>query len=171
MKSVKSPPKLVLQETSSWCFAAAEVMIRAYYKKPSLSQYDIARSATEARAQADLDLQLKWVQALSFDEENKLLENGGGNDKSHIVQLVRREWNSFNQDATGGHFVQNLTPEKVLEEIANNRVFVVGNDVHYYVVYGCSEDGKTLYARDPYETGNAQAAIALSSINVAILFQ
>lgn len=171
MKTVKNPPKLVLQETPSWCFAAAEVMIRAYYNQASLSQYAIARSATEALAQAEPNVQLQWVQALSYDQEHKVAENGGANLQSHIVQLVRSQWNSFNHDATGGHFVQNLTPEQVLTEIASDRIFVVGNLYHYYVVYGCSEDGKTLYARDPYGQGNAQAAIALSTINVAILFQ
>ena len=171
MKIVANPPKLVLQETPNWCFAAAEAMIRAYYSLASLSQYAIARRATEARAPVDEQLELKWALAQSYDEANNQQENGGANLQSHIVQLVRAEWNVVDNEAIGGYNVPKLTPEQVLEEIANDRVFVVGNRYHYYVVYGCSEDGKTLYARDPYGKGNAQAAVALSTIEVAVLFR
>ncbi|WP_158218305.1 hypothetical protein [Roseateles puraquae] len=42
MKTVNHPPALIAQETTSWCFAAAEQMVRRYFKLEDDTQWQIA---------------------------------------------------------------------------------------------------------------------------------
>lgn len=93
MPDVKNPPLLVAQETQSWCFAAAEVMVWNYFGLPNLSQYAIARRITENLAALDPEVQEKWELALMMDQSLDLQEDGGTNSSSHLVQLVRSQWN------------------------------------------------------------------------------
>lgn len=153
MPDVKNPPLLVAQETQSWCFAAAEVMVRNCFGLPNLSQYVIARRITENLAALDPEVQEKWELALMMDQSLDLQEDGGTNSSSHLVQLVRSQWNAFDHTSTSGYFVPDLTAELVRKEIDNNRVFVIGNAIHYYVVYGYSENGNVLHLRDPWPAG------------------
>ncbi|WP_457588945.1 papain-like cysteine protease family protein [Ensifer canadensis] len=111
MPSVSNSPTLIAQETPSWCFAAAEVMVRQYYGLPQMSQYEIARASTAALAQADLSLGEKWDLAQVLDSSADVTEDVGENHKSKIVELVRGQWNAFNHDATGGQFIAKPTWE------------------------------------------------------------
>ncbi|KKZ84087.1 hypothetical protein B5K05_23495 [Rhizobium phaseoli] len=153
MPSVTRPPALVAQETPSWCFAAAEVMVRNYRGLPTMSQYDIARRITWSLAELDPAVQERWELAEALDASIGQHEDGGANLRSQIVQLVRTQWNAFDNMATGGRFVQSLTAKLVQTEIDNDRIFVVGTAIHYYVVYGYSDDGKVLDVRDPWPAG------------------
>ncbi len=178
MPNVQNPPALVAQETPSWCFAAAEMMIRTYYGLPDLSQYDIARRITQNLAALDPEVQEKWEVALMMDQSLDVQEESGTNSDSRLVQLVRTQWNAFDHTATNGYFVPDLTAELVRKEIDNNRVFVVGNAIHYYVVYGYSHDGNLLDVRDPWPSGRggSRTQIELKELvsqegQVAILFR
>ncbi|PSS64534.1 hypothetical protein C6558_13755 [Ensifer sp. NM-2] len=155
MPSVSNSPTLIAQETPSWCFAAAEVMVRQYYGLQQMSQYEIARASTAALAEADLSLAEKWDLAQVLDSSADVTEDVGENHKSKIVELVRGQWNAFNHDATGGQFIAKPTWEDVRAEIDNDRVFVVGSTIHYYVVSGYSDDGKgrRLWVQDPWPAG------------------
>ncbi|MDK4734785.1 hypothetical protein [Rhizobium sp. CNPSo 3490] len=153
MPTVTTPPALVAQETSSWCFAAAEVMVRSYRSLPAVLQYDIARRTTWALAELDPAVQERWELAEALDLSAGQREEGGANLLSQVVQLVRTQWNAFDNAATGGRFVQHLTAELVRTEIDNDRIFVVGTAIHYYVVYGYSDDGNVLDVRDPWPAG------------------
>lgn len=164
MRTVSDPPTLVAQKTSSWCFAAAEVMVRAYYGLPKLTQYEIARASTEALSEAQFGLRERWELAMALDSSLGVTENDGENPSSHIANLVRGQWHSFNHEATGGRFIANVSWADVQEEIDNDRVFVVGSDIHYYVVFGYSEEreGKWLYVLDPWPAGKGGQKTVLS---------
>ncbi len=153
MREVQNPPALTAQETPAWCFAAAEVMVRRYYGLQEATQYAIARRSLEALASLDPDVQEAWELAAVLDQSGQVDENNGRNMNSHIVQLVRTRWNAFDNAATGGRFITGLTTDMVRTEIDNNRIFVIGNAIHYYVVYGYSEDGEVLHLRDPWPSG------------------
>lgn len=153
MPTVKNPPALVAQETPAWCFAAAEVMVRNYLRLPPIAQYDIARRITESLANLDPAVQEQWQIAQALDLSTAQKENGGANLQSEIVQMVRLQWNAFDNAATGGRFFQNLDAQAVKNEIDNNRIFVIGTSYHYYVVYGYADDGRTLLLRDPWPAG------------------
>jgi len=150
---VAHPPALVAQETPSWCFAAAEVMVRNYRTLPLMSQYAIARRITLSLAALDPAVQEQWDLAQALDASTGQHEDGGANMASQLVQLYRTQWNAFDTAATGGRFVQNLSPELVRGEIDNDRIFVVGTTIHYYVVYGYSDNGNTMQVRDPWPAG------------------
>ena len=157
MPDVSHPPELVAQETGAWCFAAAEQMARAYYGLEERSQYEIARGFTSARAVIDSGLQMEWQTAVLLDStaEPPEREEGGTNLSSAVVQLVRSQYGVFDQDATGGTFVSNLTEELVRREIDADRILVIGNSIHYYVVIGYEGAGKSFVMRvlDPWPPG------------------
>ncbi|WP_341487743.1 hypothetical protein [Pararhizobium sp. A13] len=160
---VKNPPALVAQATGAWCFAAAEVMVRSYRNLPAMSQYAIARRNLLSLAELDPAVQEQWetAQALDASATPPRQENGGANMESAVVQLVRSEYNAFDNASTGGQFMQ-LSAATVLAEIENNRIFVVGTSIHYYVVYGCNVDGTTLLVRDPWPAGQGGLATEIS---------
>ncbi len=177
MPTVANPPALVAQETPSWCFAAAEVMVRNYRKLPPLSQYEIARRITRSLAALDPAVQEQWDLAEALDASTEQPENGGANMLSQVVQLVRTQWNAFDTAATGGRFAQNLTSEQVRTEIDSDRIFVIGTTIHYYVVYGYSKDGNVLDIHDPWPAGRGglRTQITLEELrnltaNVVIFF-
>jgi hypothetical protein len=177
MPNVNNPPALIAQETGAWCFAAAEQMVRAYYGLEARNQYQIARRIAAARAELDPQFQETWQLAQALDASMEQTENGGANLASQVVQLVRTQWGAFDHDATHGHFEANLTAEIVKREIDANRIFVLGAEIHYYVVYGYSDDGKTMLVRDPWPagTGGMRATVSLATFNgwnghTAILF-
>jgi hypothetical protein len=150
---VANPPALVAQETPAWCFAAAEVMVRSYRHLEAMPQYAIARRITASLAALDPEVQEVWQVALALDNSTGQHEDDGANRDSQVVELVRTQWNAFDTAETGGRFVQGLTPELVQGEIDHNRIFVVGTTIHYYVVYGYSNNGSTLRIRDPWPAG------------------
>ncbi len=154
-EDVTHPPALVAQETGAWCFAAAEVMVRAYRNLPALSQYAIARRNTLSLAALDPSVQERWdlAQALDASVDPPQQENGGANLASEVVQMVRTQWNAFDTATTGGRFIPNLTADLVRGEIDNDRIFVIGTAIHYYIVYGYSDDGNTMKLRDPWPAG------------------
>jgi len=151
MPTVANPPALVAQETGAWCFAAAEVMVRNYYNVAASTQYAIARRQALLLAESDSNLEYRWVMAESSDMGAQRNEAGGTNLNSEIVQLVRAQRNVFNDGATGGRIIPgNLTPQLVRDEIDANRIFVIGTDIHYYVVYGYTTNGMVMNVRDPW---------------------
>lgn len=154
-KDVTNPPALVAQETGAWCFAAAEVMVRAYSNLSAMSQYAIARRNTLSLAALDPDVQEQWELALALDAsaDPPQQENGGANLTSQIVQMVRTQWNAFDVVTTGGRFIAHLTADLVRGEIDNDRIFVIGTAIHYYVVYGYSDNGNTMKLLDPWPVG------------------
>ncbi len=159
---VANPPALVAQETPAWCFAAAEVMVRSYRHLEARSQYAIARRITESLAALDPDVKERWDLVVALDASAGRPEDGGANRNSDVVQLVRAQWNAFDNAATDGRFVQDLTPELVQGEIDHNRIFVVGTTIHYYVVYGYSDNGSTLRIRDPWPPGVGGTRISIT---------
>ena len=153
---VTNPPVLVAQETGAWCFAAAEVMVRAYRNLPPMSQYAIARRSTVSLAALDPAVGERWelAQALDASVDPPQQENGGANLNSEVVQVVRTQWNAFDDAATGGHFpATDLTADMVRGEIDADRIFVIGTAIHYYVVYGYANDGNVMKLRDPWPVG------------------
>ena len=152
MPTVNNPPVLVPQDTPAWCFAAVEQMVRAYYGLPAATQYEIARRNTEALASVDPQVQERWELALVLDQSAGIDEQGGANANSNVVKLVSSQWNAFDHTTTGGHFVNGLTADTVRHEIDNNRVFVIGTEYHYYLVYGYTVNGKNLelHILDPW---------------------
>jgi hypothetical protein len=157
MRTVTNPPTLVPQETGAWCFAAAEQMVRAYLGLEVRTQYEIARAFTAARAVVDPTLQEPWQMAVAMDESSNppQAENGGANDSSQVVQLVRAQWGVFDQDATDGTFIDALDEVTVREEIDHDRIVVVGNPIHYFVVFGYEGTGVgfELLVLDPWPAG------------------
>lgn len=155
MPTVTNIPALIPQRTPSWCFAAVEEMVRAYYGLGAATQYAIARRNTAALATVDPQVQERWELAQVLDQSTGVNENGGANQNSDVVKLVSSQWNSFDHEATGGQFVAALTAEIVKREIDNNRVFVIGTNIHYYLVYGYTEEGKDLqlHILDPWPAG------------------
>ncbi|MGF6157541.1 hypothetical protein M2267_002800 [Ensifer sp. KUDG1] len=178
MTTVLHPPPLVPQGSAAWCFAAAEAMVRSFRNLPAVSQYDIARRSTFALASLDPAVQERLQIAQALDLSTDQLENDGANRNSQVVQLVRTQWNAFDNATTGGHFLNvPLTAQAVKTEIDNNRIFVIGNAYHYYVVYGYENDGNTLLLRDPWPEGVGGLTPQMSLANflqlpgrVAILF-
>jgi hypothetical protein len=151
MPTVNNPPALVAQQTGAWCFAAAEVMVRSFYNLPVMTQYNIARRSTAALAQLDPSVQDNWDMALAMDQSLNEQENGGANMASQIVQMVNSHWGAFDNAATNGHFLNTaLTAADVRNEIDNNRIFVVGSPIHYYVVYGYNNNGNTMLVLDSW---------------------
>ncbi|CDN95007.1 hypothetical protein [Agrobacterium tumefaciens] len=155
MPTVTNLPALIAQGTPSWCFAAVEEMVRAYYGLPAATQYAIARRNTAALANADPQVQERWELAQVLDQSTGVDEMGGANQNSDVVKLVSSQWNSFDHETTGGQFVADLTAEIVRREIDNNRVFVIGTNIHYYLVYGYTDNGKDLelHIHDPWPAG------------------
>lgn len=155
MPTVTDVPALIAQRTPSWCFAAVEEMVRAYYGLAPATQYAIARRNTEALATVDPQVQDRWEMAQVLDQSAGINEMGGANQNSDVVKLVSSQWNAFDHATTGGQFVANLTAEIVKCEIDNNRVFVIGTNIHYYLVYGYTENGKDLelHVLDPWPAG------------------
>ncbi len=157
MPDVPNPPSLIAQETGAWCFAAAEQIVRAYYELEERTQYEIARAFTSARALVEAELGVEWQTAVLMDAtaEPPELEEGGANLNSAVVQLVRSEYGVFNQDATGGAIVGLLTEGIVRAEIDVDRVLVIGNSIHYYVVIGYDGAGDDfrLHVLDPWPPG------------------
>ncbi|MCZ7852630.1 MULTISPECIES: hypothetical protein [Agrobacterium] len=159
MPTVNNPPVLVPQDTPAWCFAAVEQMVRAYYGLPAATQYEIARRNTEALASVDPQVQERWELAQVLDQSAGIDEQGGANANSNVVKLVSSQWNAFDHTTTGGHFVNGLTADTVRHEIDNNRVFVIGTEYHYYLVYGYTVNGKNLelHILDPWPAGRGGA--------------
>ncbi|MCZ7447921.1 hypothetical protein O8B93_10035 [Agrobacterium rhizogenes] len=155
MPTVNNPPALIAQETPSWCFAAVEQMVRAYRGLAAATQYAIARRNTAALATVDPQVQERWELAQILDQSGDVDEMGGANPHSEVVKLVSSQWNAFDHGTTGGQFVPALTVDIVRREIDNNRVFVIGTNIHYYLVYGYTEEGKglQLHIRDPWPAG------------------
>ncbi|HEV7309256.1 papain-like cysteine protease family protein [Ensifer sp.] len=166
MTTVAHPPALVPQETGAWCFAAAEVMVRSYRGLTAYTQYQIARRITFALAELDPEVQEHLEFAQAMDQSTGQQESGGANLSSEVVQLIRSQWNAFDNAATGGQFASaDLTAVQVKAEIDNNRIFVIGNAYHYYVVYGYEDDGKTLLLRDPWPQGVGGMTARMSLAN------
>jgi hypothetical protein len=163
MPTVNNPPALVPQLTPAWCFAAVEQMVRAYYGLPAATQYVIARRNTAALATVDPEVRERWELAEVLDQTGGINEQAGANRNSNIVQLVSSQWNAFDHETTGGHFVNGLTADIVRHEIDNNRVFVIGTEYHYYLVYGYTVNGKDLelHILDPWPAGRGGARTRL----------
>lgn len=163
MPTVNNPPVLVPQDTPAWCFAAVEQMVQAYRGLPAGTQYDIARRNTAALATVDPQVQERWELAQVLDQSAGILELGAANPNSNIVKLVSSQWNAFDHTTTGGHFVNGLTADIVRSEIDNNRVFVIGTEYHYYLVYGYTVNGKDLelHILDPWPAGRGGARTRL----------
>ncbi|MFK3780329.1 hypothetical protein [Agrobacterium sp. NPDC089420] len=155
MPTVHNPPALIAQETPSWCFAAVEQMVRAYYGLGAATQYAIARRNTAALATVDPQVQERWELAQVLDQSAEIDEQDGANPDSNIVKLVFSQWNAFDHATTGGRFVDALTADIVRREIDHDRVFVIGTHIHYYLVYGYTENGKDLelHVLDPWPAG------------------
>ncbi|PZP08744.1 hypothetical protein QYR00_22855 [Agrobacterium tumefaciens] len=155
MPTVNNPPALIAQATAAWCFAAVEQMVRAYYGLGPATQYEIARRNTAALATVDPQVQERWELAQVLDQSASINELGGANPNSNIVKLVSSQWNAFDHTTTGGHFVDGLTADIARREIDNNRVFVIGTHIHYYLVYGYTVNGKDLelHILDPWPAG------------------
>ncbi|MBD9571879.1 papain-like cysteine protease family protein [Ensifer sp. ENS08] len=155
MRTVRNPPSLIPQETGSWCFAAAEAMVRAYYRLPTLSQYEIARASTEALSRTGTRITEQWEMARALDDSMGVAEDGGRNLNSNVVQLVRGQWNSFSQEVARAYFIKDPQWDDIRREIENDRILVVGNANHYFVVIGYSEeDGvQELLVLDPLPVG------------------
>lgn len=170
MPTVNKPPVLVPQDTPAWCFAAVEQMVRAYYGLPAATQYEIARRNTEALATVDPQVQERWELAQVLDQSAGINEQGGSNANSNVVKLVSSQWNAFDHTTTGGHFVNGLTADIVRHEIDNNRVFVIGTEYHYYLVYGYTVNGKDLelHILDPWPArrGGTRTRIGLQEFLV-----
>jgi hypothetical protein len=152
MKTVSQPPRLIAQQTTAWCFAAAEQMVRRYYGLPDDSQWTIADRLCRGLAALDPGFQERWVLAISMDEFTGQQPQGGNNLSSAVVGLVRNQYGAVNVEATGGRYLP-LTAKLVREQIDANRIFVIGTAIHYYVVYGYDDDGSTLLVRDPWPKG------------------
>lgn len=177
MPTVKNPPALVAQETPNWCFAAAEVMVREYYGLATLTQYEIAKKCTNARALLENILNEELTIARVQDVSLQAQELDGDNLNSYVVQAMRKQRNAFDHISCGGKFVSRLTAEVAKGEIDSDRIFVVGNTTHYFVVYGYSDDGATLHVLDPLPVGRGGKRTTLtlkelvgSEGNVTILF-
>lgn len=164
MPTVNVPPALIAQETSAWCFAAVEQMVRAYYGLAAASQYQIARRNLAALAGQVLAIQERWELAQVLDLTGNIAEMNGNNPQSNVAMLVAGQWNTFDHATTGGQFVDGLTAEIVKREIDNNRVFVIGTTIHYYLVYGYTETANdiVLHIRDPWPVGQGGSRTQIS---------
>lgn len=165
MKTVAQPPSLIAQETTAWCYAAAEQMVRRYYGLPDDSQWTIAERLCSGLASLDPEFQERWVLAMSSDESTGQQPESGKNQKSEIVRLVRGKYGALNVEGTGGRYVQ-LDATLVREQIDANRIFVIGNAIHYYVVYGYDDGGSTMLVRDPWPagTGGQKSSLTLKEL-------
>jgi len=165
MPNVTNPPALAPQQTGAWCFAAAEVMVRAYYNLPTMTQYDIARAALWALSRVDAGEQDQWDLAEALDQSLNQNENGGANMASQIVQLVRSHYGALNNTATNGHFFNGvLAAADVRGQIDADKIFVIGNPIHYYVVYGYENNGDTMTLLDswPANVGGLRTQMTLT---------
>ena len=150
MPTVKNPPALVAQETGAWCFAAAEQMVRSFFGFAARTQYQIARQLAASRGLVDPNFIEQWQLALALDESANQPDNNGANNASQVVQLVRATYGTINDADTHGRFVENLSAADIRGEIDANRIFVIGNAIHFYVVYGYEDNGNTMLVRDPW---------------------
>jgi hypothetical protein len=153
-RNVNNPPVLVPQQTVAWCFAAAEVMARAYRNLPVRTQYQIARDFIMARVNAqDPVIFNQWNEAGEIDLLANEVENDGANLNSRCVQLIRSTYGAVNEGNLGGTLVNNYTVDNFRADIDANRIVIIGNHIHYYVVYGYNDTvGKdfTLLVRDSW---------------------
>lgn len=155
-RNVANPPALVAQQTTAWCFAAAEQMVRGYRNTPTLTQYQIARqnvmALVEAKSSPTFD---QWNSAVQYDLLNNQEEEGGENLGSRRVQLIRNHYGALNHDAVGGIMTGNYTPEQFISDIDDDKIVVIGNAIHYYVVYGYdgSPSDLRLNVLDPWPAG------------------
>ncbi|SHJ10781.1 hypothetical protein SAMN02745216_01043 [Desulfatibacillum alkenivorans DSM 16219] len=164
-RDVTGPPGLVAQETGAWCFAAAEQMVRAYLNMEVPSQYGIAYASLMLLiSQGDPDLLLAWSTAaetdllLEVDDDitPEQLEVSGNppNPDSERVAMVKRTYGIFNHWDLGGAISSSCLPRDFREDIGSDKLVVIGNRNHYYVVYGYTDAGPfILRARDPFPPG------------------
>ena len=169
MRTVTNPPTLEVQETPSWCFAAAEQMILRYYGHAPLSQYAIARSCVAARAAAgdpEGNVANRWEVATGADARLGHDEADGRNLHSEVVKLVRSQWGIVGHEALGGRYLRGPLDRTIAhDEIDADRIFLLANQIHFYVVYGY--EGDTLFVLDPWPAGKGGKTSEISLATVA----
>ncbi|MGO8868040.1 MAG: hypothetical protein ACLQME_16225 [Alphaproteobacteria bacterium] len=152
--NVNNPPALVPQETAAWCFAAAELMARNFYNLATPTQYAIARASVMLLVEAQAPpTYAQWSQATEDDLVNNQDENGGANRQSQRVQLVRNAYGAIIPAAIHGQMTNDYTELQFKADIDDSDIVIIGNAIHYYVVYGYDDtDPKnfTLRVRDPW---------------------
>ncbi|QLF69778.1 hypothetical protein FE840_009605 [Peteryoungia desertarenae] len=128
-KTVKEPPQLGARETGSWCFAAAEVMLRADRGLNPFLQYQIAQRSTHAHAHAharpDSDVREDGTMAGAPDDSKSQGEDGAAHQTGQVVQMIRTRWNVFDHGSTGGGFIPILSDDLVCSEIDKDRIVVI----------------------------------------------
>jgi hypothetical protein len=153
--TVNNPPALIAQQASGWCYVAAELMARIYYGFPVDTQYNIARRSVIALANVPVpEIRTAWLNATAADYASGQDEQNGANLASARVDVVRTQWGAINYDAIGGYIVTDCSQQDFRDDIAQNKIVIIGNALHYYVVYGY-DDSKdfTLLVRDPWPPG------------------
>ena len=161
--TVANPPALIAQQTPAWCFAAAELMARTYYGLATPGQYDVARASVMLLVAAQAPpTYTQWNQATLNDLLSNQDENHGANLLSERVQLVRNSYGAINHDATAGQLSNDYTQSNFRADIDSNNIVIIGNAIHYYVVYGYDDRRDfMLQVRDawPVGVGGQQTAI------------
>jgi Peptidase_C39 like family len=152
MPTVNNPPALIAQQTGAWCFAAAELMARNYYGLDTPSQYEIARASLMALVEAEDPIPFQqWNAAGLNDLLNNQEEDNGNNLNSERVQLVRNNYGAINHDAINGRLAADFAFEAFKVAINSNKIVIIGNAIHYFVVYGYDEQkAPKLLVRDPW---------------------
>lgn len=161
--TVPNPPALIAQRTPAWCFAAAELMARSYYGLDMPSQFDIARASVMLLVGAQAPPTFaQWSQATENDLLSGQNEEDGANLLSDRVQLVRNSYGAINHAAINGRLGNDYTAANFRTDIDNANIVIIGNAIHYYVVYGYDESADfALLVRDPWPTdvGGQQTTI------------
>ncbi|MCP3944659.1 MAG: hypothetical protein GY710_24720 [Desulfobacteraceae bacterium] len=164
-QDVTQPPVLIFQETNSWCFAAAEQMARTYLGINIPTQYEIAYNSLMAQVNAAAPPYFaQWNNASAIDllaniiadiTPGQLAISGNlPNHASSRVNLVKNTYGAFNHTACGGTMSNVFSQANFRAEIEADRIVVIGNAIHYYVVYGYDDrNGFNLKVRDPWPTG------------------
>ncbi|MBI9075790.1 MAG: hypothetical protein JEZ02_10295 [Desulfatibacillum sp.] len=164
-KDVNNPPALVAQETGAWCFAAAEQMARAYFGLLPISQYEIAYNSLMGLVAAQAPPHFnQWNIASMADllanittniTPTQVAQSGQPpNPLSQRVALVRATYGAFNNVPFNGSISNVCTPGNFRADIEANKIVVIGNAIHYYIVYGYDDrDGFVLKVRDPWPPG------------------
>ncbi|ACL04562.1 hypothetical protein [Desulfatibacillum aliphaticivorans] len=177
-RDVNVPPALVAQQTGAWCFAAAEQMARAYYGLPVLNQYEIAYNSLMQLVGAMAPPHLaNWNNATLLDLMNgvvaditpaQLAVSGNPpNPNSQRVALVQNTMGAFNiAPFAGASLGGQATQGNFRADIEANKIVVIGNFIHYYVVYGYNDiNGFDLKVRDPMPTGVGGLSTAVPYAN------
>ena len=173
-KDVNAPPALIAQQTPYWCFAAAEQMARAYYGLPVLTQYEIAYNSLMQLVGAVAPPHfVNWSNAALIDLMNGVdadvtpaqvaVSGNPPNPHSERVRLVHGTMGAFNiAPFVGATLGGQATQGNFRADIEANKIVVVGNHIHYYVMYGYDDiNGFDLKVRDPMPVGVGGLAVTI----------